>query len=87
MYVGVEYLSSAVIVLVRLAQNTALERTRRTVGCDWKTLDVVDYVSQNEYLASRHFGTLPIEGQVGRVIVNENSQLSAHGTRNMRMEQ
>lgn len=53
-------------------------RTRRTGGCDWDNLDIMDYVMQNEYLDPQGIGTFSVEGQVERVVVNGKSQMTAY---------
>lgn len=70
---------------MRLTRDAARERMRRTGGRNWDNLDVMDYVAQSEYLDSHHFGTFPVEGQVGRVVVNGKLQMVVYIAWNMSM--
>lgn len=79
--------SSAVVAFVRLARNVSKEHDWREGSFDWHNVDVMDYVSPNEYLDARRSSIFPVEGQVGRVVIEGKSWMTAYGALNMRMAQ
>lgn len=84
---GVAYCSSALVLSVRLDLEAAWERTQRTGSFEWDSVDVMAYVEQREFLHFHHFGTFPVERQVGREAVNGKSQMTMCGAWNMHMPQ
>lgn len=78
-YYGVGYRPNVVVTTLRLARNVARKRLLFTRDCDRENADVVDYVRWGEFLDSRCFLALPVEGRAMRITVDGKQQTCAYG--------
>lgn len=84
---GVNSLISVMLPSVRLARHAASARALRSGRYFLGNLDIMDYVLQILFLASRRFGFFSVADKMGREVVYDTSRMKVYEAWYMRLTQ